>query len=541
MSNTYTGKNPDSTFPAPKFIKVFDKPGKKNAVLFFRYWASIPADKHDLIEVKLYRTWPQVDLKLTEPNRKDITWDIIEGKIPFDPPEDYQNFFLEKYFSGEWNVILNEKGVKGKIMEAFFDATDMEKYPPRVDLRTVLWDKTANRSYQRWCEQKRIQIPGQEGIEFQEAQEMTAGMSVVGEAMKTVVDQNTRLTESLIDAKEAKSETEESKSRSGDNMALEALKSYVTMVDAGAKAGMEILKQQGLGDAKQYDPMDMMTKAFDFAAKVQPQGNGNNLEMVKMVIDLSKDQHNQTMAYLRERDERQARETVAMVPQKGGIDLLIEEAPKLQALKDLFGWGNRRGDHEAASVPPTEPKSLWLEKLVEKPENLQAVMGIFALASNMVAMVFGKGKPTEEVVKEVTTAIQPNQPAQPPVEERKEPTTAEKNQMFCEFIEAPFLEHFFDPKTRGLSGSTFAKAFLGMVQIPDGVQWSEGPETPVGRQQYELVKSTGIKAFDHLLRGYSPIWGQVSAYAVQRSDSKEPPKYFQFLQEFFSYDQRRAS
>lgn len=537
--------NRDSTFPAPKVAKVFDKPGKKNAVLFFRFWKSIPEEKHDLIEVKLYRTWPQVDLKITEPNRKDVTWDIIEGKIPFEP-EEYQTWFLEKYYSGEWQVILNEKGVKGKIMEAFFDATDMEKYPPRVDLRTVLWDKTANRQYQRWCEQNRIQIPGKEGIEYQEAQEMTAGMNVVGEAMKTLADQNK---DALQENRELVREVMESKieaataNKPSETSASVVSKTVEMMADAG-KAAVDMVKESA---PKAYDPLPMVREIFTLT-----KGNDNTAAMMTMYITSMEKQneamvrmHEDTLKYMKEKDAA----ATSAVPQKGGIDLLIEEAPKLEALKNLFGWGGRR--HDEAPPPAPEPKSQWLEKLVEKPENLQMVMGIFALASNMVATLFGRGKPPEEVIQQTlsnpagtvgtsVTQAAPGAPQPAPAPVDKKPSQAELNQMFLEFIEPMFLEHFFDGHELGLNGASFAKSLCSIVQTPEGTQWANGAETPVGRQQFELIRAGGQRAFDNLLRSYSPIWGQVAAFAVQPKDSKEPPKYFQFLNEFFSYDLRTA-
>lgn len=523
--------NRDSTFPAPKVAKVFDKPGKKNAVLFFRYWKSIPEEKHDLIEVKLYRTWPQVNLKITEPNRKDVTWDIIEGKIPFEP-EEYQIYFLEKYFSGEWQVILNEKGVKGKIMEAFFDATDMEKYPPRVDLRTVLWDKTANRQYQRWCEQNRIAIPGQEGVEYQEAQEMNAGMNMAGEAMKTLAEQNKdALTENRELIREVFETKLEAQKPSGDSASV--VSSTVQMLTGANKAAVDIVKEAA---PKAYDPLPMMKEVFTMA-----KANDNSSVMMQMFITSMEKQnqamvkmHEDTLAYMKTRDTQ-----TALVPQRSAIDLLIEEAPKLEAVKNLFGWGSSRR-HEETPVPLPEPRSMWLEKLVEKPENLQFIMGGLALISNMIATIWGKGgKPPEEVLANAGVVPSVNGNGNQPVKtetppEPRQPTQAELNQMFLEFIEPVFLEHFFDNQKRGLNGGTFARAMLSIVQTPDGTQWAAGPITPVGQQQYGLIKSDP-KGFDRLLRSYSPIWGQVSAYAVQRADSKEAPKYFQFLTDFCNY------
>lgn len=544
---SYSVKNKKSTFPTPKFKRVFDTDRSKKAVVFFEYWSRLPPELLEFCRVKVFRTWPQIDVRLVDPERKDISVDAFEGAIPFEF-NDYIHFFLERYSSGSWNCQLYDISTEGgpeKVIECFFDAQDLysktedgqDKYPVRVDLRTVQWGKTHNRNFEEYLRARHIPIPGQEGTEYEEAQEMNAGMTVMGDAMKILAEQNKdaiqenkALLREVVQGKIEDAKTPEA--------ASSVNKTVEMMADAGRTA-VEMVKESA---AKPFNPIELVREVVTLT-----KGNDTSGLMLQMFVTSMEKQnaamvkmHEDTLAYMKTKD---AQNSTALVSQKSGIDLLIEEAPKLQAVRDLFGWSPRRGDHEVVAAPPPEPKSIWLEKLVEKPENLQYVMGIFALASNMVALMFGKGKPTEEVLKEVTKEVQPSQPApaDKPTEEPRKPSQAELNQAFCEFIEEPFLEHFFDPKERKLNGFTFAKAFCAMVSIPGGAQWTEGPETPVGRQQYELIKSGGIQAFDKLIRAYSPIWGQVSAYALQPSNTTEKPKYFKFLEDFFTYDQRRAS
>src|SRR5271170_7383998 len=100
MATAWAKKNPQSSFPAPKYMKVFDTEKAKNAILFFDYWerlGKLPDDGISAVRVKVYRTWPQTDCKIAEPDRKDVTHDYLDGKIPFRPAE-YIPWFLEKYY-----------------------------------------------------------------------------------------------------------------------------------------------------------------------------------------------------------------------------------------------------------------------------------------------------------------------------------------------------------------------------------------------------------------------------------------------------------
>jgi hypothetical protein len=528
-----TGEKWKSSFPPPKFLKVFDTEKGKNAVLFFEYWEKRSQEPElvERIRVKVYRTWPQIDFKIVEPERKDMSWDVLDGAIPF-PSVEYRTWFLEKYYSGSWNCQLYEHTGGNEnplVMQCFFDSIELDKFEPRVNLRTVLWGKTANKSYEQFLRSRNIPIPGD--AEYQEQQDMTTGGAIIAEAMK----QNAEL------AKENREILKEQiaagpKQDRPDSLALEGLRAYTTMITDGARAAIEIGKSKDMANAKQYDPLEMIEKVIPLLNG----GAGGGSAMVQLVLTSAENQarlfsemHNQTLAYMRGRDQAPA---LAASTQKAGLDLLVEEAPKLEAIGKLFGWSRRGGAAEEA--PPPQSNGWFgkvMEQLVANPANLQAIAGIVAIAGQTIMTLMGKTPPPP--VEQPKTDVA--KPAEPAKEEPRQPTQEERNQMFLEWIEPEFLRHFND---KNLGGSAFAQTFISMVQTPQGAQFAPGgPPTPLGIQQLGLLRATGMQSFDRLLRSYSPIWSQVQSYAIQPMNSKEKPKYYQFLEEFFGYNPARAT
>ena len=258
MPSSYQKKNPASSFPAPKYFRVFDNPTRKNAILFFKYWAKLPPEKAELARVKVYRTWPRIDLRLVEPELKSHSWDVIDGPIPFDP-KDYQHWFLEHYSSGNWLCQLYELRAQPdseiKVTECFFEAQDLEEYPPRVDFDAVLWDDPDNDSYEQYLRQCNIPIPGQKSKQFEAARASMMALNIICEALKSVVDQNNKLadkyrgmTREIADKTQKRLQKvgdvtmgESKKSRSG-GLSLEALRDYASIVNDGAKTAIEIVK-----------------------------------------------------------------------------------------------------------------------------------------------------------------------------------------------------------------------------------------------------------------------------------------------------------
>jgi hypothetical protein len=252
MPSSYQKKNPASSFPAPKYFRVFDNPTRKNAILFFKYWAKLPPEKAELARVKVYRTWPRIDLGLVEPELKSYSWDVIDGPIPFDP-NDYQNWFLEHYSSGNWLCQMYELRARPdseiKVTECFFEAQDLDEYPPRVDYDTVLWDDPDNEPYERYLREHNIRIPGQGTRGSAAVRANAMAMNILCEALKSVVEQNRKLGDEYwnmmreIDDKiQKRLHMGGSKKSSSGEPSLEELRAHISFITEGARAAVEIFK-----------------------------------------------------------------------------------------------------------------------------------------------------------------------------------------------------------------------------------------------------------------------------------------------------------
>jgi hypothetical protein len=532
-----------SSFPVPKHLKVFDTVKSKSSILFFEYWEKLSNDPEfcDRVRVKVFRTWPQTDVRIVEPERKDVSLDTLDGKIPF-PPAEYLTWFLETYYSGEWNCQMYEvTGDKNPmVMQCYFGSIDLEKYPPRVDLRIVSWGKTANKSYEQYLRSRNIPIPGD--AEYKEAQDMTAGAALIQELAKQngeLAKENRDIVrEQLHELKEEKVKEPDQRSNSG-SFALDALRGYMDVVNEGAKAAIEVSKSRDMSQAKSYDPLEMIEKTMGIIAAAKGDGGGGTA-MVQLVLDHGREQariisemHNQTLGYMKERDQRATVQTPG-----GGLEGIVGELQKLETLGKALGWSRRGGNSEAeAPVPQSGGFGKIIEKLVENPANLQAVAGIVAVGAQMVMALLGK-TPAPVQMPEVPKSAEVQKP-EPAKEEPKQPTPEERNFMFLEWIEVEFLRCFKDD---ALGGRAFAETFVSMVQTEQGAQFAPGgPPTLIGMQQLGLLRQSGIQSFDRLIRSYAPIWSQVQSYAVQDMGAKEPPKYWKFLQDFFSYNPARAT
>jgi hypothetical protein len=245
MPSSYQKKNPASSFPPPKYFRVLDNPTRKNAILFFKYWAMLPPEKAELARVKLYRTWPRIDLRLVEPELKSHSWDVIDGPIPFDP-NDYRNWFLEHYSSGNWLCQMYELSVQPdaeiKVTECFFEAQELEEYPPRVDYDTVLWDDPDNEPYERYLRERNIRIPGQESKESASARANAMALKMVCETMRSMLEQNRkRADEDRKMMREIDDKIQKMRQSAEANM-LEALRASISAMTEATKAAVKLVK-----------------------------------------------------------------------------------------------------------------------------------------------------------------------------------------------------------------------------------------------------------------------------------------------------------
>lgn len=521
--------NPRSTFPRPRFKMVQDRGGKQNCIKFFEYWASVSkAPLVDLVEVRVYRHYPSVNLKLADPTRKDTVWELFEGAIPF-KPEDYVDEFMHRYGSGRWNVYLNEKNVHGEIMQCFFSAIDLDRYPPKLDLKTVLHDGEVNEDYLRWLSLNNIKTPWDNPAAAQDEEE--SDMTSTAEALKTVTEGFVDMAKENIEAAKKSAEDKlatasgrgpspgEIAQNGAISMAFEAANKTIDMVTSHAGA--------------QWNPTELVKLGSDLAQRNN--GGGGELSAVldKVVAVITSANERALTIQEKQLDFMKSflggngAGPTAVIPQAKTFSEQLREFQEIASLLGLSRGGAPRENGEFVSSEPRAPEKSFAQSFIENAGPIMAgLTGILTLAGNIMYNM--RLKPGEQAVSpqdalaKAAQAAQPV-PGMPGADPGAPPPGAQPDprQMWLTFIqqvEKPFLGHFFG---EGLNGYTFAQFILS--------NGTGGGPVPDGRRVYMTVKEQLQPAgFDALVKAHFPLWSKVQGM---------PQQYAQFVKEFFTYDE----
>ena len=540
-----------SSFPKPRFVKVQDRGAKQNCVKFFEYWREIggtpdkPNARAELIEVRIYRHWPVVNLKLAEPTRRDTVWELITGACPFDPTK-YIQGFLERFNSGEWHVCLNETGVHGPIMECYFSAIDLDRYPPKVDLRTVLPSVEKNRDYLRFLSMNNIKTPWDNPQSGEEGNDEMAS----SDALKVVADALVRTSEATVnatnEAAEAKIEAAEMRTaaseRRGPSAHDQAESAAIGMVVSTTD---KLLDRITAHAGQQYDPLQMM----EGAVKLMQQ-TSNSDGTVRLIIDVMKESSERQIKTLEMQFEflkttfEASQRNIAVAPQSAGVvqspvDPFAAMASNVESITRIataLGFSRPGGGGAAPAEnpyqPPPEPSKGMGQLIVE---NIVPILSIVALAANILYNMKaapGTGQNPEEALKKATSdpmlaglaaqaaggmpGAAPPAAAHPAAQPSGDPLAAW--QTFILQLQKPFIAHFFG---QDYSGYTLAEFVMS--------NGSGGPTNDVGRENYIAVRDQlGRAGLDKLIRENFEIWSKVQG---------SPQRYDQFLSEFFGYDE----
>jgi hypothetical protein len=542
----------EHSFPKPKFQVVRDVGNRKNASKIFEYWKSIPAAKQDLVVFKIYRMWPLTDMKAVDP-KANLETDTISGPLPFEP-DDYQNFFRERYGAGEWKCYLCEQSV-GIVMAAFFSAHDnWQECPPKLDYRMVIRGPFANKEYVSWLErQPGLDLPWTKDPERE--QEKQDQMNV-GNVTTTLVDALVRKTERLEEEVEEYRDADQVDP--DEKVEAHGAEKAMDLVAEGSKQAIGIIAEQAkqIANAKapvpSYDPMAMVEKVLTLTGVGHNNGDGKTLEIMNLFLSLHEKSltavqtmQKETLDFMREQHEDRAeqRETAVAVQQRqnpSGFDSFLEQGQKMKQMAELFGWSTSSRRREMPEIPEAPPSKPWYQAWVENPTLL--ITGL-TLTSNIVYNVFnrGAGKPPQEALAEaakqaaeLTKGVSGNGATVTAIDQAEN----QKKAMlaFMEMIEPVFIAHYFDRESRGLDGFTFAEVFLTMRNTASGqiMFVPDGPPNEVGLAQYDAIKQGGLENFDRAIRNYHPIWSLVQGNIA---------KYTGFLKQFFTYKEeaeRRA-
>ncbi len=549
-----TREKAKTQFPPPRFYKVKDTPTGQNAWKFFEYWLSIPAEMTDLIEVKVYRTFPIINFQLVDPNRDTIHWDIISGPCPFSI-ENYEQEFLEKYGSGGWKLLLNEKGVSGPVMECMFRAIDQDAYPCKIDLRTLVKGSFGNEEYVGWARRNNIKLPWDDDSSGDGEGE---DMSGVNDALKTMVEhgqklaeKNMEMVEQVAEAKIAAIENQQPEPPTEDE---HAVRESMKLVTDTAREAISMMKETS---GKQHDTVEIITAVGSLMNKAQPalagDGGGDKMiEITKLLLETQAKGYEAQISGLRE-----TLETIKSVVMRGPVgeqQAVVAAAPKtfveqLKEAKEMadlfanFGGGNNGGDRDRDrdDEPPR------VERAPEKSlgaiiaENLPAIGMILAAGANIFYNM--KLKPGEtpqspaEALKQsplagaTATAGAVPHGAGPGPAQGVQPTPEQVRAQWVRFVEqlrGPFLAHFFSTETLPVGRDMNYKASgytLAYFLQTDG---TGARATDNGRRVYLAVKDQlGPQGLDQLVRQDFELWSKVGS--MQQ-------RYAQFMGEFFTYD-----
>jgi hypothetical protein len=514
-------KNKANTqFPQPRSTTL----GFKNAKYFFEYWHSIPENLRDLIDVRVYRTWPQIKMELVEPERRDHCWELIHGPCPFDP-ENYevQLMMRDGYGSGDWRFDLKEVGTDPIIIRAYVRAQDMQTFPPVVDYRTLV-NTNANQEYIRGLMKRNIKLPWDYTPE--EENENMAGTG--SEALKTMAESVTEIAKVAVESANAAADArvEAAEARAADtedappNNPIEqaAVTATIGVMAHGFEKTMDMMAKHA---GNQYDPIAMM-----HAAKELMTGNGDG-SGTQIVLTTLREMQTENMKFLKEVMEQRAAPTVTA---QDPLALMLEKSAQIKQMADLFGWGPPERD-EPPPPPPAAPRAPEKSFGQQITENIVPIVSGLSMIMGMAANIFYnmKAKEPRNPADDMAAAAANNPLAQmtqmpgavPPAMQQPAMPANPLDQFrpFIKNISGALLVHFFGTD-QGYDGHTFAEYILG-----DG---KGGPPVPQGRQAYGTIKETlKREGFDQLVREHFDLWSKLQG---------TPQQYQKFLDDFFGYD-----
>ena len=358
MPKNYALKRVNQTFPTAKMHECNDSEVKKYAIKFFEYWAALPLDLAELASVRIYRAWPIVDMKLTEPGRTRGDWDTIVGAIPFEP-KDYLKWFVEKYGSGEWKCYLNEQGVHDSIIECAFSALDPSGALPKVDLKIVVWGNYKNASYRQMLKNNGVRIPGEDPEEEAAEQQAKEEEDVNTTAVEALAKTNEQLMNRLDKQQEQPTRVEGPMDY--------AAKASVDLIGDAAKQ-MIASAGQGLNPSEMMDSSVKMIKSI---SELMPKPEKPDMAPMTQMMQMVMESQNKTLEKSERALERQheleiarinagakSAETAVAKTDKS----FIEQLREYKEIGELLGiGGGKRRSHDDDDEPK---KPGWLELLL---------------------------------------------------------------------------------------------------------------------------------------------------------------------------------
>ncbi|MBF6570485.1 MAG: hypothetical protein IVW54_16585 [Candidatus Binataceae bacterium] len=556
-------------FPPPPFNFSQDRNGRQNAWKFFEYWQKLTETQAAVAEVRVYRCWPVVNAFLGGEDVENKVFEVFYGPCPFTDPRGYAEYFINRFNAGDWKLILQEVGVSGKIMSAFFPARslenptveDFQNWPPQVDIRTLTRHKD-NESYIRWLKRNNQPLPWEisDEDEFfmaspqQQQQQQptpapvtqTSPAAVMGEAFKVMADSHVTLARQAVESAEKNAEYRERQAEArlhGPDPTSVGYQESIKLVTATADKMISMVTNNA---GRAYDPIAILKAAKELRDEPKPAGDsGNMMESVLKIVQASNDRvlnvyekQAQTMEkMLTLKSNGDGSHGPAITPAKS----FVEQAAEYKQIAELFGW-SRTGlvRSESAAPPPAAPdKPSWFNETTA-PIIIMGFQTVMVLTANIVhnwaATKISGMKPQApgEAVQQMASAMAQQNGQDPdaagpgaPGAGAQGPTAAERrNEMLRQFaidFEQPFLGHYFVADPKGYTLAHFMMSEGTMAEV-----------TPGGRQNYVNLKTLGRDTLERVNEFKKLLAGNVSLWSKIQGDRR---KLDQFITEFFTFDE----
>jgi hypothetical protein len=535
---------PTATFDPPEKFLVQDSPANpRGALPFFEYWKSIagtresPKERADLITCKFYLHVPVVNYKLVDAKRKDSVFAAVEGPLWFEDPEDFETEVPKRFGAARWHVLLNEAGVHGELMHAYFGAGNLDDYPLMIDLRTLMRNDPKNEEYLKWLQKTRTPTPWDNPKN--EDDEMA------NDALGVMADQMSRITEKVLDSKDRETEAkirlmeQEQQATREQSTAPKPQTLDATVADRGlelfAHAANRSIDMVVNHAGSQLNTVEVMKTAAEL---FRPQSDTSG---ITLLVDALKDQSAKMLDMQKENQEF-LRGVIGLrknqdgswsqgeqQSQSGGFE---HEVTRFQRMADIFGYRKpgemivhprREENHEP---PPPPEKSFWAGVAENPVAFITGATTIVTLLANIIYNVMAKDKPMapQEALQRAQQQQQPPQQPGQPVQQRPPQNVNLKDpSVWVDSIRVlePTIKAHFQGKGSGLSGFSFAEYVLSNA--------TGGGENQDGRRKYMMFKEhLGPGGFDVAVKMVPSLAEVVNAL---------PQAWQVFLGEFFSYDE----
>lgn len=544
---SYASKNPNSDFPAPKFRKCRDYKNRKNSVELFRYWKNLGSEKLERCDLRFYRLWPVCDFKLVDPNRKEITEAIISGEVisdkthpqHLDDPDDYIQWSLDVLSSGEWHVTLNDITAKDPICECWYSAIDLTtmnedgspKYPPRVNLKTVLWGAHKNQDFLRWCRSRNMQIPGDNPEQEREEEDMSA----VAEMAK----QQNELLEKVFDAKLEAAEAKGQASREPPATTVATNAAIETMA-LGATKSMDMMaeQQRKLSEIKAPNPVEILK----VAAEIMRPAPDNSLQLLVTTLQES---NKENIRILQESNRQMVellrpQPSTALVPMKDDFEKFLEYGERMKRAGEIFGWKMAPQNSPTPSEHRESGPGFWESAFKALASDPGVAQGLASAVGGIVTMFVtllgrGPGNPQPQPQTAPNPAPQQPQPSQDESWKTRWPEGLMWDFWGGSEEKSAFLRHYYTP---GGSGYTFAQWFisdgLGAGPVPSAERTYASIRSELGPVVNRETKQVEKFPLFDLIKNFPPLWNKLADQGHPGKPA-DPNKLFGFLNEFLTF------